>query len=114
MVLYEQMYAIAAPAPRAYRARRPRSPWPARLRNGAVLAGALLALSLGFAKVAEGGAVGGAYETMTVEPGDTLWAIASQRYPGTDVRAKVWQIEQANHLSHETLHPGETLQVPTR
>ncbi|HEY8760378.1 MAG TPA: LysM peptidoglycan-binding domain-containing protein [Candidatus Dormibacteraeota bacterium] len=95
------------------RARRPRSPWPARLRNSAVLAGAVLALSLGLAKVAEGGAQGG-YATVTVQPGDTLWAIASDRYPGSDVRAKVWQIEQVNHLAGETLQPGETVQVPLR
>jgi nucleoid-associated protein YgaU len=107
------MYAIATPIRPSRRARRQRSPWPARLRNSAVLAGAVLALSLGLAKVAEGGAQGG-YATVTVEPGDTLWAIASDRYPGSDVRAKVWQIEQVNHLSGETLQPGETLQVPSR
>jgi len=73
----------------------------------------VLALSLGLAKVAEGGAQGG-YATVTVQPGDTLWAIASDRYPGSDVRAKVWQIEQVNHLAGETLQPGETVQVPLR
>ncbi len=51
---------------------------------------------------------------MTVQPGDTLWAIAADRYPNSDVRAKVWQIEQVNHLSGETLQPGETLRVPSR
>jgi nucleoid-associated protein YgaU len=113
MVSLEQMYALAAPVHRPRRLRRPRSPWPGRLRNAAVLAGAVLTLSLGLAKVAEGGS-SGAYETMTVQPGDTLWAIASDRYPGTDVRAKVWQIEQANHLTGQTLQPGETIQVPSR
>ena len=107
------MYAIATPIRPRRRARRQRSPWPARLRNSAVLAGAVLALSLGLAKVAEGGAQGG-YATVTVEPGDTLWAIASDRYPGSDVRAKVWQIEQVNHLQGETLRPGDTIQVPSR
>ncbi|HEY8740086.1 MAG TPA: LysM peptidoglycan-binding domain-containing protein [Candidatus Dormibacteraeota bacterium] len=113
MVSSEQMYVTTSPVPRAYRARRPRSPWPARVRNGAVLLGALLAMALGFAKVAEGGAVG-SYETLRVEPGDTLWAIAAQRYPGTDVRSKVWQIEQANHLSNHVLKAGQALRVPTR
>jgi LysM repeat protein len=107
------MYVHAAPLRQPRRHRRPRSPWPGRLRNAAVLAGAVLALSLGLAKVAEGGA-SGAYETMTVQPGDTLWAIASDRYPGTDVRVKVWQIEQANHLAGQTLQPGEAIQVPSR
>ena len=82
------------------------------LRNSAVLAGAVLALSFGLARVAEGGAQG-AYATVTVQPGDTLWAIASSRYPDSDVRAKVWQIEQFNHLSGKPLHPGEGIQVPS-
>ena len=113
MLCVEQMYAMASPALRSYRSRRPRSPWPARARNLALVVGAVLALSLGLAKAAEGGAQG-AYETLTVQSGDTLWAIASDRYPGTDVRAKVWEIEQVNHLDSASLYPGETLQVPTR
>jgi nucleoid-associated protein YgaU len=107
------MYAMTTPLRNTRRARRPRSPWPARLRNSAVLAGAVLALSLGLAKVAEGGAEGG-FATVTVQPGDTVWAIAASRYPDSDVRAKVWQIEQVNHLSGKTLQPGQALQVPSR
>src|SRR5258706_15797385 len=107
------MYAMPTSLRHSRRARRPRSPWPARLRKSAVLAGAVLALSLGLAKVAEGG-VGGGFATVTGQPGDTLWAIAADRYPNSDVRAKVWQIEQVNHLSGETLQPGETLRVPSR
>ena len=107
------MYATLQPLGSPRRARRRRSPWPGRLRRSALLAGAVLALSLGLAKVAEGGA-GSVYQTVTVEPGDTLWAIASNRYPESDVRAKVWQIEQANHLAGKSLQPGETIQVPSR
>jgi nucleoid-associated protein YgaU len=70
-------------------------------------------LSLGLAKVAEGGAEG-ALGTVTVQPGDTLWAIAADRYPNSDVRAKIWQIEQVNHLTGQALQPGETLRVPSR
>jgi LysM repeat protein len=106
------MYAMTTPLRQGRRARRPRSPWPGRLRTSAVLAGAVLALSLGLAKVAEGGAQG-AYAAVTVQPGDTLWAIASNRYPNSDVRAKVWQIEQVNHLSGKPLQPGQTIQVPS-
>jgi nucleoid-associated protein YgaU len=113
MVAIEQMYALATPDFRPYRARRPRSPWPARLGRAALVAGAVLALSFGLARAAEGGAEG-AYETVTVQPGDTLWAIASQRYPGSDVRARVFDIERANHLSGGVLYPGEALLVPTR
>ena len=107
------MYAMRPSALSSRRLRRPRSPWPARARSAVVLAGAVLALSLGFAKVAEGGAPS-AYESVTIVSGDTLWAIAIDRYPGADVRAKVWQIEQVNHLQGETLRPGDTIQVPSR
>src|SRR5258708_3153298 len=107
------MYEPATPTLRPYRARRSRSPWPARFGRLALLAGAVLALSFGLARAAEGGAQDG-YETVTLPPGDTLWAIASQRAPGSDVRQKVYQIEEANHLSAGGLYPGETLQVPTR
>jgi nucleoid-associated protein YgaU len=113
MVRLEQMYALTTPVRTSRRARRPRSPWPGRLRKSAVLAGAVLALSLGFAKVAEGGAQG-PDATLTIQPGDTLWSIAASRYPGSDVRAKIWQIEQDNHLSGATLQPGQTIQVPSR
>ena len=113
MVRFEQMYVMAPSALSSRRLRRPRSPWPARARSAAVLGGAVLALSLGFAKVAEGDAPS-AYESVTIVTGDTLWAIAVDRYPGADVRAKVWQIEQVNHLQGETLRPGDTIQVPSR
>jgi hypothetical protein len=107
------MYALATPALRPHRVRRSRGPWPDRLGKAALVAGAVLALSLGLARAAEGGAQG-AFESLKVKPGDTLWSIASDRYPGSDVRAKIYQIEQANHLSAEVLYPGETLLVPTR
>ena len=113
MVRFEQMYVMPPSALSSRRLRRPRSPWPARARSAAILAGAVLALSLGFAKVAEGGAPS-AYESVTIVSGDTLWAIAVDRSPGADVRAKVWQIEQGNHLQGETLRPGDTIQVPSR
>ena len=112
-VSHEQMYAIARATYQPRSSRRPRSPWPGRLRNGALLAGAVITLSLGLARVAEGGAPSG-YEAVSIQPGDTLWTIASDRYPGADVRSKVWQIEQANHLDGVSLHPGQTIRVPSR
>jgi nucleoid-associated protein YgaU len=49
-----------------------------------------------------------------VRAGDTLWSIASARYPGRDVRNEVWRIEHANHLETPDLMPGQTLLVPSR
>ena len=42
---------------------------------------------------------------------DTLWTIASAHYGG-DVREAVWRIQQANHLTDPTIHPGERLLLP--
>ena len=46
-----------------------------------------------------------------VRPGDTLWAIASERYAG-DPRAGVWRIAERNGLQDATLTPGQVLVVP--
>jgi len=78
-----------------------------------LIAVATVSLLLGFAKAVEGAAPS-ATETVMVEPGDTLWTIAADRYPGTDVRNRIIQIEQANHLNHRPIHAGETLRVPSR
>ncbi len=63
------------------------------------------------AQVARGSAVDG-YTTVTVEPGDTLWSIASARYPSADPREKVREILDANGLSSPAIHAGEQLKVP--
>jgi len=113
MVLPERMYVPASPQHRPIARRRPRSAWPGRLRNAGLVAGAVLAMSFGLAQAAWGGATGG-FESVTVQPGDTLWSIASDRYPGSDVRERIWEIQQANHLDSADLSPGEVLKVPTR
>ncbi len=107
------MYARAIPANSPRSVRRPRAQWPIRVRNSGLLAVATLFLLVGFARVVEGAAPSN-YETVFVQPGDTLWTIAGDRYPGTDVRNKVIQIEQANHLNHRPIHAGDALRVPSR
>ena len=72
---------------------------------------AVFALSLGLALAAHGGAAPG-YTTVVVEPGDTLWSIASERYPADDVRVRVDDIEQANGLQGPTIKVGQTLRLP--
>ncbi len=76
-------------------------------------------LGLGYAREAVaspvlGNAVPAAAERVTVEPGDTLWGIASSRYPDADVRQKVFEIEQLNGLNGPTIMPGQRLRVPAR
>lgn len=52
------------------------------------------------------------YTTVVVQPGDTLWSIAAQRYPGDDVRDRVQDIELANGLRGPRIEAGETLRLP--
>jgi nucleoid-associated protein YgaU len=50
--------------------------------------------------------------TVVVQPGDTLWSIAAQRYPTDDVRARVDGIERANGLQSPVIEAGEILKLP--
>lgn len=47
----------------------------------------------------------------TVQPGETLWSIASQRYGG-DPRKGVWVLQERNGLSGTTIVPGQRLVLP--
>ena len=48
-----------------------------------------------------------------VRPGDTLWALASERFGG-DPRAGVWEIRERNGLAGALLEPGMVLYLPAR
>jgi hypothetical protein len=50
--------------------------------------------------------------SVVVQPGDTLWSIASPVARGTDVRAVVDRIRQLNGLQSADLVPGQVLQLP--
>lgn len=50
--------------------------------------------------------------TYVVEPGDTLWSIASMIAPARDPRAVVLEIERVNEAAAEGLVPGQTLTIP--
>ncbi len=71
----------------------------------------VLMASLGLAIAARGG-VRLADSTVVVQPGDTLWSIASEHYPADDVRVRVQDIEQANGLHSPTIEVGQTLRLP--
>lgn len=50
---------------------------------------------------------------MTVEPGETLWDIASAADPDTDPRLVVQRIIDLNGLAGDpTVHPGQELRLP--
>ncbi|MES9604350.1 LysM peptidoglycan-binding domain-containing protein [Actinomadura sp. NPDC000929] len=53
-------------------------------------------------------------ETVVVEPGETLWDIASAADPGSDPRLVVESIIDLNGLAGDpTVHPGQELRLPS-
>ena len=48
----------------------------------------------------------------TVQPHDTLWSIAVDRYAG-DPREGVWELRERNRLASTTIVPGQVLVVPS-
>lgn len=68
-------------------------------------------ISAGFALGARG-STETRYTTVVVQPGDTLWSIASEHYPGDDVRVRVLDIEAANGLAGPTIEVGQDLKLP--
>ena len=105
--LGEHMYA-------ARYATRPRTPLRSdralrHVYRWALVLVAALAVMLALSRVAQGGV---ASETVVVQPGDTIWTIAAQHYPGDDTRARVDEIERLNNLSSPAIEAGETLRLP--
>jgi LysM repeat protein len=47
-----------------------------------------------------------------VQPGETLWSIASSHYHTSDPREEVFQVEQANNLVDATIVPGQVIVLP--
>jgi hypothetical protein len=84
----------------------------------AVAIALLLSLTLaGGALASSHGAAGAGYRGMrraVVEPGQTLWSIASAAQPKGDPRLVIQQIMTANSLSGASIYAGEQLWVPSR
>ena len=58
------------------------------------------------------GTVPTGWVSVTVAPGDTLWAFAESAHPGADPRPAIAEIKAANGLASSTLQPGQVLLVP--
>jgi LysM repeat protein len=52
------------------------------------------------------------YTEVVVQPGDTLWSIATEHYPRDDVRNRVDDIERINGLQSPLIEAGQTLRLP--
>ena len=77
---------------------------------GRMLFVALAVLVLWALFAGESGA-GGPERSYRVKPGDTLWSIAEQTFPG-DPREGVWELRERNHLESTTIVPGQVLTLP--
>lgn len=70
----------------------------------------LLAITVWALFVRDSGA-GGPERAYRVQPGDTLWSIATTSYGG-DPREGVWKLRERNHLAGTTITPGQLLRLP--
>jgi len=53
------------------------------------------------------------YETVTVQPGDTLWNIAERHMDDSkDIRKFIYEIKKLNNVSADTLTAGQKLMIP--
>ncbi len=108
---------VQRPAPQPV---RQSAPQPVRLtrRGRLVLFVLCLSLALVALVLVAGSATGTAetgapvpVETVTVQPGDTLWGIAAEVRPGEDPRQVVHEIAELNGLSG-SLQIGDEIAVP--
>ncbi len=111
-----------------HQSRMPAGPTPLRLtRRGRLVVTALAVLGVtlavlmasllgsGGAQASNNGLTGGAYQGMhqiVVQPGQTLWSIASSAEPTADPRAVIQQIMSVNALSASNIQAGQLLWVP--
>ncbi|MBR0596609.1 cell division suppressor protein YneA [Sinanaerobacter chloroacetimidivorans] len=53
------------------------------------------------------------YTEIQIQPGDTLWNIAKEFGPtGFDTRSVIYEICEINHISADSLIPGQKILVP--
>lgn len=108
------------PVRSAFPARATRLRMTTRGRRVLVALAALpLAAGIGFAALGGGSATASGetvttanFETVTVLPGDTLWAIAQSVAPGVDPRDAMHKIQKLNALTGAGLQAGQQLAIP--
>jgi LysM repeat protein len=71
----------------------------------------LVATFLGWSVMTRTVESAGPAQVYVVQPGDTLWSIASTRYAG-DPREGVWKLQRQNQIAGTTISPGQKLVLP--
>lgn len=80
-----------------------------------VIAAALFALNGGGAVATQEVAQSGVeYEYLTVEAGESLWALATEIAPTADPRDVISDILAFNGMSSSQIEPGQQLAIPTK
>jgi Tfp pilus assembly protein FimV len=78
----------------------------------ALLVAVGLVLGHGSSQAAGRGSAAATSQTLTVRPGETLWAVAARIAPHSDPRLVVADIESRNHLHGVEVRAGQQLRVP--
>ncbi|MEO7349983.1 MAG: LysM peptidoglycan-binding domain-containing protein [Terrimesophilobacter sp.] len=117
------MTAIPAYIPRVGFA-QPRNPRLRLTRRGRIVltslvAGPVIALVLSLAlnggtAAATSDLSSGAFDYVTVQAGQSLWALAETVAPTADPRDVVSEIVSLNQLENSELHPGDRIAIPIK
>ena len=70
-----------------------------------------LVAAVAWAVVARASTAAGPERHYVVQPGDSLWSIATRTYAG-DPRAGIWKLERRNGLRSGVIRPGQRLVLP--
>lgn len=76
------------------------------------VATAAAVIGLAFTASSGTGSVPESTTVVRVQPGQTLWEIAAESAPGSDIEAVVSRIRELNGLGEVALRPGQPLTVP--
>jgi nucleoid-associated protein YgaU len=80
--------------------------------TGGLLAGAGSLASASFAGPDSASTPAPQLRHVIVQPGDTLWGIATKAAPGADPRATIRRITDLNGLTDESVRAGQQLVLP--
>ena len=78
---------------------------------GRIILIVLVSTFLGWSVLTRSVESAGKAQVYVVQPGDTLWSIATDRYGG-DPRKGVWRIAERNDTSGGLIAPGQVLVLP--